>query len=480
MQNLDQNAYYENFEASALIKDRTRLHVNVTLTAIFDETGQINGFTAVIRDIHKEKQLQDEVSAKNVALGNTNSELVKMNMELKRLNELKTNFLSVASHELRTPLTSIRGYTDILVDSMRDKMEASIYKIVQTISKATNRLHQTVNDILDMTRIEQKHVRLSLESLDVAQLLRESVEEAGAFSQQRHIVLQLDLGDSLPPLEADKFRIQQVIMNLIYNGIKFTPDGKEITVSARLQNGFIHITISDQGIGIETAELNSIFTPFYEAKELWQYSSGNLKFLGRGLGLGLAIARGIVELHHGKIWAESIGQDREKLPGSQFHVLLPLHPIPASETFAPTPQAVSTLSGQIQASRCLLFIGSDTHALTLIRKSLAKVFVVEAAQSAGTGIEMAFRLLPALIVMEMPLEGLSAFAACEILKSQLHTSKIPIAILTAGINSETLEKGFQAGADEFLFRPLDEKELTDKALQLLMGKKSAQSPGKPR
>ena len=145
--------------------------------------------------------------------------------------------------------------------------------------------------------------------------------------------------DGLPPIEADVERVQQLLTNLVTNAIKFTPDGGRIALSARVvsytssavpdlhfQAGgdFVHITVADTGIGIDPDEQERIFTRFYEVKDPNLHSTSQTEFMGGGIGLGLAIARGIAEAHGGWLWAESPGCDPETCPGSQFHVLLPV------------------------------------------------------------------------------------------------------------------------------------------------------------
>ncbi len=478
LQRMDRVSYYESFEAVALRKSQTRIFVSVTITAVFDGQDHITGFTAVVRDIEREKRLQQEIAAKSLELGKINSELIRSNLELKRLSELKTNFLSIASHELRTPLTSIQGYTEIIIDNMRDRLDPAIYKMIQTIAKSTNRLNQVVRDILDVTRIEQNRLKLALEKMELRKAMQECIEEIETFALQRHITIQQDFPAELPEILADRSRVMQVFINLLHNALKFSPDGQRIHISAIAENNHVHLVFADQGIGIDRSDLERIFDSFYERSDIRQYSSSSAKFMSKGIGLGLAICRGIVQLHGGRVWAESEGMDKDNLPGSRFHVLLPIHPqntnfIASQPVLDPIPAGGAELEGE----HGLLLIGDDETVVSQVRSVLGKIFKIDLAKDSGEGLHKAFRTGPALILLDLNVKGLTGFEVCRILKSQAATARIPVALISSEVQKEVIEQGYQSGAEEFVFRPIDSKELTDRVLQLLMTKKSMRKTG---
>lgn len=478
LQRMDRVSYYESFEAIVLRKNQKRSYAGVTITAVFDSQDHITGFTAIVRDIDQERRLRQEIATKGLELGKLNSELIRSNLELKRLSELKTNFLSIASHELRTPLTSIQGYTEIIIDNMRDKVDPAIYKMIQTIAKSTNRLNQVVKDILDVTRIEQNRLKLTLEKVDLRKTIQECIEEIETFALQRHITIQVDLPTDLVAIFADRSRIMQVFINILHNALKFSPDGRRISIGAVPENSHVHLVFADQGIGIDKNDTERIFDSFYERSDIRQYSSSSPKFMSKGIGLGLAICRGIVNLHGGRVWAESEGLDKDALPGSRFHVLLPINPQPSNFiAHAPLAGEEKDAAGDRNAEHGLLLIGDDESVTEQARAVLGKVFSIDLAKDSGEGLRKAFRTAPALILLDLNVKGLTGLEVCRILKSQAATARIPVALISPEIHKEVIEQGYQAGAEEFIFRPIDGKELTDKVFQLLMTKKSLRKSG---
>jgi len=185
-----------------------------------------------------------------------------------------------------------------------------------------------------------------------------------------------------------------------------------------------------------------------------------------------------VQLHGGRVWAESEGMDKDNLPGSRFHVLLPIHPqntnfIASQPVLDPIPAGGAELEGE----HGLLLIGDDETVVSQVRSVLRKIFKIDLAKDSGEGLHKAFRTGPALILLDLNVKGLTGFEVCRILKSQAATARIPVALISSEVQKEVIEQGYQSGAEEFVFRPIDSKELTDRVLQLLMTKKSMRKTG---
>ena len=198
------------------------------------------------------------------------------------------------------------------------------------VIQGTNRLHQIVNSMLDVARLENQIITPHLESVALGPILRLVCKDYAQDLRERQITVELDPDiNSAPPLLADSELLKKALDNIIVNAIKFTPDGGSIFINAHPiqldgRGDFCEIRIRDTGIGIDPANHTIVFEKLYQLGKVELHSSGRTKFKGGGPGLGLAIAAGIVKSHKGNIWVESAGYDEEKLPGSTFIIQIPL------------------------------------------------------------------------------------------------------------------------------------------------------------
>jgi signal transduction histidine kinase len=259
--------------------------------------------------------------------------LDQANRNLEQLDRTKTDFISVASHELRTPLTLVNGYSQMLLDEPGLAEQPQYAKMLSGIRNGAQRLHEIVESMLDMARIDSRDLYLDMQTVMIEEIIDDLSKELKPALQDRHQSLEtMDLS-SLPPIQGDRELLRKVFFHLLVNAIKYTPDGGRITVNGRaiyptaeaLTESGVEVTVSDTGIGVDPSMQEVIFTKFYQTRELALHSSGKTKFKGAGPGLGLAIAKGVVEAHFGRIRVESPGQDEQLCPGSQFIVFLPLH-----------------------------------------------------------------------------------------------------------------------------------------------------------
>jgi signal transduction histidine kinase len=256
--------------------------------------------------------------------------LDRANRDLERIDRTKSDFISIASHELRTPLTVMRGYTEMLME------DTSLNQDIQTIMKGlhdgTMRLHEIMDSMFDIAQIDSRTLQLNLQAVDVADLVREVCFGLTKQFSERSQSLSIDL-PALPNIKADPNILHKVFFHVVTNAIKFTPNEGKITItgqtlepgSADAPEGGVQITVSDTGVGVAPEYRELIFTKFYQPGELGKHSTSKSRFKGGGAGLGLALAKGIVEAHGGRIWVQSPGYDEVNFPGSKFHVLLPFH-----------------------------------------------------------------------------------------------------------------------------------------------------------
>lgn len=259
-------------------------------------------------------------------LETTVAELQKANAELRRMDKIKRDFVILAGHELRTPTTLIYGYTHLL------KMELQqigvendrVTDMADRITAATKRLNEVVDAVINMSLIDSEQIELTLRPIRVENLLYAITQELQPVARQRQLTLSLADLSGFPPLPADEKYLRRALTNLIDNAIKYTPDGGAVAVEARLEGAALHLIVADTGIGIQPDEQERIFDKFYVLEDTAYHSSSQTAFQGGGLGLGLAVAYGIIRAHGGRVWVESEGRDVLNLPGSRFHVLLPL------------------------------------------------------------------------------------------------------------------------------------------------------------
>ena len=264
--------------------------------------------------------------------------LDKANHDLAKLEMTKSNFISIASHELRTPLTSIKGYTEMLLEN--PALGKDILPFVKGIHKGTVRLHEIMDSMFDVAQMDSRAIELQRQDVFVTELVRSVFQELSKFASEREQELSLDL-PQLPSIKADPNTMRKLFHHLIINAIKFTPNKGKVTITGRhvpannrdLPEGGVEIVVTDTGVGVDKNYQEVIFTKFYQPGELLnRHSTGKTKFKGSGVGLGLALSRGIVDAHGGKIWVVSPGYDDEKCPGSEFHIILPIRSQGESKT----------------------------------------------------------------------------------------------------------------------------------------------------
>jgi signal transduction histidine kinase len=240
-------------------------------------------------------------------------ELAKANEELKRLDQAKTNFVSVINHEMRTPLTAIYGYTELLL-LRSDVLSAEQRHMLSNVKDSTQRLMELVNNLLDVSRIEDGKLTIVPEVMEVLPALEKALAIVQPMADKKHISMQVDMAPALPAIWGDAKRVSQILVNLLSNAVKYTPDTGIITVTA-LQNStpsMVEIQVTDNGIGIPSGLLPHIFDRFSRVERTAiQHTIGT--------GLGLSITKGLVEAHGGNIWVES-----EEGHGTCFTFTLPV------------------------------------------------------------------------------------------------------------------------------------------------------------
>jgi signal transduction histidine kinase len=260
-----------------------------------------------------------------------NDDLRAAYTKLMKMDQAKTDFLSIASHELRTPLTVIQGYTDILEElaASQELPPGQVLEIAKNLKAPIERLATIVTAMLDASTIEVHALDLQYTATTLQAVISMAIGPWREALEARDFDLLIEGVDSISPIEADLQRLSQAFSNVISNAIKYTPDKGCISISAAMiDSEHFEVIFTDTGVGIDPGDQELIFEKFYRVGSLLLHSTGDTKFKGAGPGLGLHIARGVIEAHGGQIWVESDGYDEEKCPGSAFHVMLPIKASP--------------------------------------------------------------------------------------------------------------------------------------------------------
>lgn len=260
----------------------------------------------------------------------TIGDLQKTNKILRQLDRNKLEFIQVAAHELRTPLTVLKGYVNVLNSFPELKANDALGEVMQGILKGADRMHEVVNMMLDVTRIDGEGTKISAAPIPLKMVLNELVRSFASEVSQRNIRIDVDLSADVSIIYADPALIQKALYQLMVNAIKYTPDGGKIRVEVRavaLENNVpgVEMRFEDKGIGLDAEHHELVFEKFYQVGDVSIHSSGKTNFKGGGPGLGLAIVRGVARAHGGRVWVESSGHDEVNFPGSIFVLQLPVN-----------------------------------------------------------------------------------------------------------------------------------------------------------
>jgi signal transduction histidine kinase/DNA-binding response OmpR family regulator len=376
--------------------------------------------------------------------------------EAERAGRLKDEFLATLSHELRTPLNAVLGWCDILNRSEKVS-PAEISEGINTIERNARAQARIIGDILDMSGIIAGKMRLLIQPLDLASVVRDAVETARPAAQAKGIHLHGAREGALGQVSGDGNRLQQVFWNLLNNAVKFTPKGGTVQVKLERIDSHIEVSVTDSGVGIRPDFLPHVFDRFRQADASTTRQYG-------GLGLGLSIAKQLVELHGGKITVESAGVGM----GAKFIVSLPLNPIRAveephgegpSEKSAARPIAFH--EGTISGVRVLV-VDDEPDARAMIKRLLEDYgAVVTAASSAQEGFERLQAEKPDLLVSDVGMPGEDGYSLMRRIRSldPEHGGQTPALALTAYARAEDRERSIQAGFQMHLPKPVEPAEL---------------------
>ena len=393
-------------------------------------------------------------------------EIETANEELRALDKVKSQFISMASHELRTPLIAIRGYVDLLKEGEAGPVSQEQETMLATVSRNTHRLARIVSELLDISRIQENQLILREEDVQLNEVITEVVMELQPSIQKRHHTVELRLSAELPLCLGDRDRLSQIIINLMGNAIKYTPDGGKIRLSTRRgdDSKTIQLAVQDNGIGISPENQSRIFTRFFGVQNIEQHKTGKDEFLAGGTGLGLAIVKGLVEAHRGTITVQS-----ELNVGSTFTVTLPIHHQERNQAnhwvekeaevqniyrvkqwHTPTP---TKQSAEPKNKAKILLIEDEDDTIKVVERILREEYDIITASTSATGLKQALMTSPDFILLDAWMTGLSGYEICRTLKNNPRTQHIPIALFSAATQQADEERAKGCGADAFLTKP---------------------------
>ena len=435
----------KNLEFRHLRKDGSLVDINVSLAPIHNSDGSSCCFMMTAVDITLSKQREAE---RRVLLEREQ----KARADAENASRIKDEFLAIVSHELRTPLNAILGWTKLII-SGRIKSER-FEQALEVIDRNATLQAQLIEDLLDISRIIRGKLHLELTSVDIASVIRETVETLDLAAEAKSISLELNLASNVTNIVGDSNRLSQILWNLLSNAIKFTPSEGSIEINLKEINSTVQIQVSDTGIGINSEFLPSIF-------EYFRQVDGSTTRAKGGLGLGLAISRNLVEAHGGTILAESPGEGQ----GTTFTVNFPIKSkLVDSETIPRSQDSDKQLHG-IKA----LIVDDEPDARELLAFILEEQGAeVELAASAKEALRKVGTFVPDILLSDigMPEEdGLSLLQKVRKLPINRGGAVSAIAV-TAFATREDCQKCLDAGFQKHLPKPLDADELISTVVNL--------------
>jgi two-component system CheB/CheR fusion protein len=429
-------------------KDGTRFWASGTLTSVHDSSGRVHGFAKIMRDHSELKQAQDQLHQALRA-----SEQLRVQAET--ANRAKDDFISTVSHELRTPLNTIRLWSRILSSGKTSEEQTGTG--AAAIDRAVSSQQALIDDLLDVSRMASGKLRLAVRDTSLAHAVRGAVEAIRPSANSRGLNLEARIDESVGIVRADPERLQQVVWNLLSNAVKFTPSGGQVVVELTRRDDRVEIAVRDSGIGIRPEFLPHVFERFRQAEVVTSRQH-------TGLGLGLAIARQLVELHGGSITAHSEGEGR----GATFTVLLPLVERPDLDIGESHPEYTRADLEGLEGVDVLLVEDEGATGQAEQRLLEAAGAQVRATPSAAAAREAFARRRPDMIVCDIGLPGEDGYVLMRSLRAlerEAHADPVPAVAVTAFARQEDRQRALAAGFTEHLAKPIDPAEL----IELLAG-----------
>ena len=454
-----------------------------------------NSVAIAIQQASLFEQLQQELGVRQVAeqqLAERNQQLSRSNAQLERATRLKDEFLANMSHELRTPLNAILGMTEGLQEEVFGPITQSQQRSLATVERSSNHLLSLINDILDLSKIEAGQVELDFSAINVGLLCKASIAFVKQQSHKKRQQIITLIPDGLPDLYGDDRRLRQVLINLLTNAVKFTPEGGQITLAASYialtpasdqawafthpqanpadTLGLLTFSITDTGIGISPEDAQRLFQPFVQVN-----AALNRQY--EGTGLGLSLVKRIVAMHGGEVTLTS-----EVGIGSCFTVQIPIIAIPNTDGSSVSfTESIAAAPPVDRVKPPLILLAEDNEANISTTSSYlgAKGYDLIVAKDGLEAINLAATAKPDLILMDIQMPNVDGLEAMRQIRQNPALATVPIIALTALAMPTDQDRCLAAGANRYLSKPISLKQLSQMMVSLLAeaATPSAQSLG---
>jgi PAS domain S-box-containing protein len=399
-------------------KDGSRFWANVVITAVHDDAGQLRGFAKVTRDLTERRRVET------------------LEAEGKRINE----FLAMLGHELRNPLAPIRNAVAVM--GAKGTPDATTAWARELIERQVGHLSRLVDDLLDVGRITSGKITLQRAQVDLADVVSRAVEAAHPLHDRRRQSLEVDLGPEPHPVEGDATRLVQVVLNLLSNAAKYTPEGGHVWVRLRRQGADAVLSVRDDGVGLSSDLVPKVFDIFVQGDRSLDRSEG-------GLGIGLTLVHRLLALHGGTITAHSAGPGH----GSEFVVRLPLAKGPVAEASGPSPAKVA----KVRARRLRVLVVDDNQDATESLSMLLGLWGhdVTTAKDGAAALDSARREHPDVILLDIGLPGIDGYEVARRIRAAEDTKRTVLVAMTGYGQAEDRQRAHEAGFALHLVKPVE-------------------------